>query len=194
MNAHETQSLNAINRAIAELEKTRDAVLARIPLSSRLKKGQWVINKHTNTHYQFQELSKLFDSEVVLKRFGSLKQLSVYTFNKEYIAATQEQVENHLRYLNNKGLVYDGESRAQERLNELFNETKPKVQLPEFYLITVEGKSGAIVRHADFQTAVTEATRLAKKANHRAHIMGVCAIVEPVQVQQPIIEYQLIKK
>jgi hypothetical protein len=61
-------------------------------------------------------------------------------------------------------------------------------------MITVEGKSGSVVRHPDFQSAAVEATRLARLCNHRAHIMGVFAIVEPVQVQKPITEYQLIKK
>jgi hypothetical protein len=181
MNAHETQSLNAINRAIAELEKTREAVLARIPLSSRAQENEWVIDNRTNMHYQMHSISSA--REIVnLKRHGDVTATRIGDFDKYFTLATPTQVENHLRHLKNKGYIPGSKISLES------------VQLPEFYMITVEGKSGAIVRHPDFQTAANEATRLAKKCNHRAHIMGVVGIVEPVQVQQPIIEYQLIRK
>lgn len=77
-------------------------------------------------------------------------------------------------------------TQCRERL-QVVKENK----IPEFYMITVRGENGSKVRHENFDAAVKEATRLAKKLNHTAHIMGVVAVVEPVQVQQPIIEYKL---
>ena len=193
MNSHETQSLNAINRAIAELEKTREAVLARIPLSSRVQENEWVIDNRSNTHYQMHSISSA--REIVnLKRHGDVRATTTSDFDKHFTLATPTQVENHLRYLSRKGYISDSSGSLNSVPANKLESIKPKVQLPEFYLITVKGEHGSVVRHADFKTAVTEATRLAKKANHRAHIMSVCAIVEPVEVQQPIIEYQLIKK
>lgn len=193
MNSHDTQSLNAINKAIAELEKSRETLLSRIPLSSRAQENEWVIDNRSNTHYQMYSVSHR--NEVVnLKRHGAIKNFDIDVFNKNFRLATPTEVESHLRYLTRKGYITDSSGSLNSVPANKLESVKPKVQLPEFYMITVEGKSGSIVRHADFHTAATEATRLAKLCNHRAHIMGVIGIVEPVQVQKPIIEYQLIKR
>lgn len=78
-----------------------------------------------------------------------------------------------------------------EQLQKSKNRLRGNEDIPEFYMITVKGEHGSKVRHASYGAAVEEATRLAKKLNHTAHIMGVVAVIEPVEVQKPIIEYQL---
>lgn len=186
MNTPETNSLIEIDKAIAQLQKTRETLLAKWPLSSRVKKNNWVIDKRSNTHYQYEK--SLSNALIYLLRNGSLKTIGPDTFNEYFSLATPEQVENHLRYLNRNDLNYVREG------EEITPNPTPKIQLPEFYMITVEGKSGSIARHEKLEIAAAEATRLAKKCNHRAHIMGVVAIVEPVVVQKSVIEYQLIKK
>ena len=205
MNTRETNSLNAIDKAIADLQKTRETLLANMPLSSRVTKNDWVIDTRTNSHYQFNEIRQ---NIIGLVRHTGGKTLAPDVFNTNFVLATTEQVENHLRYLNKRGFWYVGQpiqdasgsiksipaDSLGEHIQKLCKASRKEVQVPEFYMITVEGKSGAIVRHPDFQTAVTEATRLAKKCNHRAHIMGVVGIIEPVEVQKPITEYQLIQK
>ena len=195
MNARETQSLNAIDKAIAELQKTRETLLANLPLSSRVKRNDWVIDTRTNTHYQFNEIRQ---NIVGLVRHTGGKTLAPDVFNDNFVLATPEQVEKRLRYLNRNGLGYVGQPILDTSVPlksipaNTLGEMKPKVKLPDFYMITVEGKSGAIVRHPDFQTAATEATRLVKKCNHRAHIMGVVAIVDVEKTES--FEYKLIKK
>jgi SOS-response transcriptional repressor LexA len=198
MNKNVQNTLEAFDKSIAELQKARERFIGKLPLSSKVKKYDWVIDTRTNSHSQFIET---LDSIINLTKYTGTRTLSISQFDADFVLATPEQVENHLRYLNGRGLWYVGRSVIEDVSGSLKSESsnkleslKPKVQLPEFYMITVEGKSGAIVRHPDFQTAANEATRLAKKCNHRAHIMGVVAIVEPVEVQKPITEYQLIKK
>ena len=215
MNKDET-SLEAIEQAIAGLEKIKEAILAKMPLSSRVKKGDWVINKESNTHYQYMQCYRDNDDFqcVNLRRHGGNNKFYLHELNRDFKLATPTQVENHLRYLNSRGLTYDGKpiSDSSGSLNSVPANTLGEVpskkavadyclkqleklkqtQIPEFYMITVEGKNGAIVRHSDFQTAATEATRLAKKCNHRAHIMGFVAIVDVEKTES--FEYKLIKK
>lgn len=60
----------------------------------------------------------------------------------------------------------------------------------DFYMITVTGEFGAKVRHENYYNAIKEATRLAKKQNHKAWVTGVVAVIEPIQqeVQVKVIE------
>lgn len=204
MNSHETKALQAFDKAIAELQKGKEALLANIPLSSRVKKNDWVIDKRTNSHSQFVNIK---ENVVGLIRYTGDRILSVDTFNENFALATPEQVESHLRFLNKKDLWYVGRiedasgifnsiptDSMREHIQKLCKESRKEPQVPDFYMITIEGKNGSVVRHETFEIAAAEASRLAKKCNHRAHIMGVVAIVEPVQVQQPVTEYKLIKK
>lgn len=185
MNIPEIKSLIEIDKAIAQLQKNRETLLTKWPVYHRVRKNGWVIHNPSNTHYQFKDN---FTKNVILTRNGVDSVVDKVFFNRYFSLATPEQVEKHLRYLNRNALNYVREG------EEITPNPTPKINLPEFYMVTVEGKSGSIVRHETLEVAAAEATRLAKKSNHRAHIMGVVAIVEPVEVQKPVIEYKLIKK
>lgn len=63
---------------------------------------------------------------------------------------------------------------------EISHNTKYSETKADFYMITVKGDKGTVVRHETYKLAEKEAIRLAKLANHRAHIMGVVAVVDPV--------------
>ena len=60
----------------------------------------------------------------------------------------------------------------------------------DFYMVTVTGEHGSKVRHDNYDIAIKEATRLAKKKNHKAWVTGVVAVIEPIQqeVQVKVIE------
>lgn len=60
----------------------------------------------------------------------------------------------------------------------------------DFYMVTVTGEFGTKVRHDNYNNAIKEATRLAKKQNHKAWVTGVVAVIEPIQqeVQVKVIE------
>ena len=49
----------------------------------------------------------------------------------------------------------------------------------EFYMVTCLGDKGSKVRHADYDTAVKEAKRIAKIENHPAWVVGVVAKINP---------------
>lgn len=63
---------------------------------------------------------------------------------------------------------------------EVSHDTKHSGAKADFYMITVKGERGSTVRHESYKAAEKEAIRLAKVAKHRAHIMGVVAVVDPV--------------
>ena len=89
--------------------------------------------------------------------------------------------------------VIDAMIEKLRKLEESVNNSSQN-NIPEFYMITLKGENCSKVRHSSYSVALKEATRLAKKHNHTAHIMGVVAVVEPVEVQKPIIEYQVKKR
>jgi len=49
----------------------------------------------------------------------------------------------------------------------------------EFYMVTCLGDKGSKVRHADYDTAVKEANRIAKLNQHPAWVVGVVAKINP---------------
>jgi hypothetical protein len=63
---------------------------------------------------------------------------------------------------------------------DIKTDTKHAGTKADFYMITVKGDAGSKVRHDNYKAAEKEAIRLAKSNNHRAHIMGVIAVVDPV--------------
>jgi hypothetical protein len=63
---------------------------------------------------------------------------------------------------------------------DIKHDTKHAGTKADFYMITVKGDAGSKVRHDNYKAAEKEAIRLAKSNNHRAHIMGVIAVVDPV--------------
>lgn len=199
MNSNETKTLEALDRAIEDLNKAKQALIDKMPILSRLKKNDWVIDKRTNSHSQFVDIKH---GIINLVRYSGTRTLAPDVLNENFTIATPEQIEKHLRFLNSKGLWYvdkkvvilDYSGELAKSIPATSHYPKSKIDVPEFYLITVKGEQGAKVRHESFDVAVREAKRLAKKTNHRAHIMGVVGIIEPVQVVEPITEYQLITK
>ena len=173
MNNYEKNYIAELDKVISKLEEIKNFVLFNVPLIEKVTENSWVILNDTNAYFIFKGL-KVADNKVKLVRNNETFSYTFHEFNNNFRLATRAEVEQHLTFLSGKNKVKEN-------------------KLPEFYLITIEGKNGAVVRHPDFKTAVKEATRLAEKCNHRAHIMGVVAIVEPIVVQQPITEYQLIK-
>lgn len=62
-------------------------------------------------------------------------------------------------------------------------ELKSKTPDHEFYMLTCTGEHGSKVRQPNFDVAVKEAHRIAKKQKHRVSILGVVAVVDPIQVE-----------
>lgn len=169
------QAIKSIDNAIAVLEAQKLKLIESIPLADRIVTGTWIIKKNQNKYYQ----AIVFNANsIVLRRNGFEESFNLTDFNQNFRIADKWEIEQHLDFLK-------GKQHAKEQAQ--------KPQLPEFYMITVKGERGATVRHESFEIAVKEATRLSKKTEHRAHILGVVGIVEPTVVQQPIVEYQLIK-
>jgi len=164
------------------LNEQIEALRETIPLDKRVQHKQWVIEKSKNKYYQYLNHAT---HVVSLKRGHEFEYPKIEEFNKNFRLATKEEVFQHENFLLSKQMREEQEE--EEKLN-------PKPTLPEFYMLTVNGDKGSIVRHATYECASQEAIRLAKRENNRVHIMGVVGIVEPKVVQQPIIEYQVINK
>ena len=164
-------AIDTLSYAINQLTKQRNILLSNIPLFDKLKVCDWVIEKKHNKYYEVERLEK---TNVILKRNNETYRITSTDINNNFRVAEHWEVEQHLEFL---------------RVKKAFQ----KPQLPEFYMITVKGENGTKVRHESFDLAVKEAKRLSKFTEHRAHIMGVVAIIEPTVVQQPILEYNLIK-
>lgn len=177
MDKSAVHSINAIDKAIAELQKAKYQLLNSMPLFDKVVGNfEWVIKKSENKYYRVA--SKCTPLGVVqLSRNNCVTEFDSKLLNEQFRLAEDWEAKQHEAFLQSK------------QVRQEF-----KLQLPEFYMVTVRGIRGAKVRHETFEKAVEEATKFSQKENYRAHIMGVVAIIEPTQVQEPKTEYKLIKK
>lgn len=136
-----------------------------INLIDRVAFNAWVIRKNANKYYQFRNFN-FEKNEIVLTRYNEPNTtLSLNSFNQEFRLADAAEVLQHTKYLEHK----------QAKLVE---EKKLDVEKCDFYMLTVTGDSCSKVRHTTFKEATTEATRLAKKMQHKVYILGVVATVD----------------
>ena len=218
MNAKERNMLLIIDKQIAELQKAKEELLRTKPLVNILsnKQGFWVIEMKTNKYFQFV-CSEL--GHVKLVRFGGVFTISVDEFNTSFRIASVNEVKQHIEFLERTGKHYIRQNFTQKveqrevyevhealvttkldgmthsgglsKLKDIkFESHKIDPKKCDFYMVTVTGEFGTKVRHDNYENAIKEATRLAKKMNHKAWVTGVVAIVEPIQqeVQVKIIE------
>lgn len=248
MNAKETKMLSIIDKQIAELQKMKEQLLATKPLSDIVKDKPWlwVIEKETNTYYQFVGFAWGDDIDIHISRHGVSCGLTSSSFNSGFRIATSVEYKQHIEHLERTGKSYikqDFTQRVEQReaserkvvnldfaslyqnevlgidvqeeitkwlksmskpfcldvkhtggLNQLKQcKLEPRKIDPkkcDFYMVTVTGEFGAKVRHDNYDNAIKEATRLAKKQNHKAWVTGVVAVIEPIQqeVQVKVIE------
>ena len=92
--------------------------------------------------------------------------------------------ENHLHKMRDHiGMVFQ-QFNLFPHLTAIENEKQAELaKLNELELKWIEVQAGIAAAEAntiDLQGSITEAIRLAKSNNHRAHIMGVIAVVDPV--------------
>jgi len=218
MNAKETNMLSIIDKQISELQKAKEKLIRTRPLVNILtnKQGFWVIEMKTNKYFQFL-YSEL--GHVKLERFGVVFSISVDEFNTSFRIASVNEVKQHIEFLERTGKHYIRQNFTQKveqrevyevhealvttkldgmthsgglsKLKDIkFESHKIDPKKCDFYMVTVTGEFGTKVRHDNYENAIKEATRLAKKMNHKAWVTGVVAIVEPIQqeVQVKIIE------
>jgi hypothetical protein len=184
MNVNETNTLLAIDRQIAILQKRKEQILKAKPLSEMVKYKRyiWVINNGIGRYYQFVCID---GDKVRLGRFGQTFSLDKNDFDNSFRIATEDEIKQHLRYLKSKDLFFIDEQLAHlEKMNEQLSTPKKHMIDPtkcDFYMVTVTGEFGSKVRHDNYDKAIKEATRLAKVQNHKAWVTGVVAIVEPIK-------------
>ena len=226
MNAKETKMLSIIDKQIAELQKMKEQLLATKPLSEIVKDKPWlwVIEKETNTYYQFVGFAWGDDIDIHISRHGVSCGLTSSSFNSGFRIATSVEYKQHIEHLERTGKSYikqDFTQRVEQReaserkvvnldfaslyQNNVFFEGKHNSEYDrmvkdmvhtidpkkcDFYMVTVTGEFGTKVRHDNYDNAIKEATRLAKKQNHKAWVTGVVAVIEPIQqeVQVKVIE------
>ena len=206
MNAKETKMLSIIDKQIAELQKAKEELMSSIPLLDKIKENQWLIQIRSNIYYQFKRIGETY---VYFDRFGVEFIWEHPDVNCDFRLATGNEVKQHIEYLESKGKSYIKQNftqRVEQReayernyvnldidFSSLCSEYKTHTIDPkkcDFYMVTVTGEFGAKVRHDNYDNAIKEATRLAKKQNHKAWVTGVVAVIEPIhqEVQVKVIE------
>lgn len=216
MNAKETKMLSIIDKQIEELQKMKKQLLETKPLSEIVKDKPylWLIQKETNTYYQFVGFA--LGDDISISRHGVSYAVSRSYFNSKFRIATSVEFKQHIEHLERTGKSYieqDFRQRVDQReaseigidlylklleqrhnseydrmVKDMVHTIDPKKC--DFYMVTVTGEFGAKVRHDNYDNAIKEATRLAKKQNHKAWVTGVVAVIEPIQqeVQVKVIE------
>lgn len=110
---------------------------------------------------------------------GQYPPMYCFVGNGEKLHLTQSEINYRFTKANNNDLisiVKNGNNLSMA----ISHNTKHSGVKADFYMITVRGDKGSVVRHESYKVAEKEAIRLAKLAQHRAHIMGVVAVVDPV--------------
>lgn len=216
MNAKETKMLSIIDKQIEELQKMKKQLLETKPLSEIVKDKPylWLIQKSTNTYYQFVGFG--LGDDITISRHGVSYAVSRSHFDNTFKIASSVEFKQHIEHLERTGKSYieqDFRQRVEQReaseigidlyrklleqrhnseydrmVKDMVHTIDPKKC--DFYMVTVTGEFGAKVRHDNYDNAIKEATRLAKKQNHKAWVTGVVAVIEPIQqeVQVKVIE------
>jgi len=196
MNSKERNLMLEIDEKIANLQKMKERLLNIKPLSEIVKDKPylWVIDSTCNIYYQFIANN---DNEIILGRFGKTFKFSKSNFDTYFRIASSCEFKQHIEYLNSKGMYFiDACGKGMSGTNDFTIKEGPKKHMIDptkcdFYMVTVTGEHGAKVRHTNYNVAIKEASRLAKKLNHKAWVTGVVAIVEPIQ---PEIQVKVITK
>lgn len=160
-------------------------------LVSCVKVNDWVIEKKSNTYYQFKGLSPN-ETATWLGRHGHTSPTLTLEFNKEFRLANADEIKQHENFLTitNKMFVprkIDNSTGGTTKNVTIFAKEHKEIVKPsfditkcDFYLVTCRGLMGAKVRHLDYATAEKEAKRISEKENHETWILGVVASVKPV--------------
>ncbi len=197
-------ALETINHQIAVLEKIRESIKnelnagkslvddIRYRLSDNVIKTDWVIEKDTNTYYQFLSRNNV---GVGITRHNATRAIEINDFNKNFRLAKAIEVKQHKAYLTSKGIKFldtplnitlKGESKTRNdmSLKTVFNDGLIKTDFDpmkcDFYMVTCTGQNGSKVRHPDYESAEKEAIRVAKLKEHQSWVVGVVATVKPV--------------
>jgi hypothetical protein len=196
MNSSEKNTILLIDDQIAQLQKMKEQLLKAKPLSEIVKDKPylWVIDSASNKYYQFIGDNS---NQIQLGRFGKIFNIGKSQFDREFRIASSCEFKQHIEYLKSKGMYFvDTCGKGMSGTNDFTIKEGPKKHMIDptkcdFYMVTVTGEHGAKVRHTDYDVAIKEASRLAKKLNHKAWVTGVVAIVEPIQ---PEIQVKVITK
>ena len=167
--------------------------------------GNWVIEIQNNTHYQ---IGSCKDSKnLTLVRNGNSVNVTLARFKREFNFATIGEIKRHLSYLNKTGrthMIIDDcngiksemifkPKTAKEVLKDIMN-----IKYCDFYMVSVDGKSGSTVRHTSYESAEKEAVRLCELLNAETFIVGVVASVKPKpitkMVPQTTISHEIINR
>jgi hypothetical protein len=108
MNAKKKNILSLIDKQIAELQSMKDQLLTSIPLIDIVngKPWLWVIEKYTNTYYQFAGLNHGCYKNVILSRFGKEETIGVQQFNDNFRIASSAEFKQHIEHLERTGKKY----------------------------------------------------------------------------------------
>lgn len=187
------QAINKLNQltgmqsVVATIIKVREALVesvkSAIPLNEMVTKGTWIINKYTNTYYQY--IGDSIGGKIsYLKRNGIDKPIDTKVLNNDYRLADASEVKQHLEFLASKRpniakIILPIESYKVKHDKNPYTPTFDPMKC-DFYMVTCRGNHGAKIRHKSYAEAETEAIKIAKSENHETWIVGVVASVKPV--------------
>jgi hypothetical protein len=108
MNAKKKNILSLIDKQIAELQSMKEQLLKSIPLIDIVngKPWLWVIDKNSNTYYQFSGLNHGCYKNVILSRFGKEETRGVQFFNDNFRIASSGEFKQHIEHLERTGKKY----------------------------------------------------------------------------------------
>lgn len=187
------QAINKLNQltgmesVVATIIKVREALVESvksvIPLNEMVTHGTWIINKFTNTYYQYIGLG-LTGKVTYLKRNGVDKPIDTEMFNRDYRLADASEVKQHLEFLVSKRpniakVIIPINCYKVKHDKDPYTPTFDPMKC-DFYMVTCRGIRGAKVRHTSYAEAEKEAMKIAKSENHETWIVGVVASVKPV--------------
>lgn len=154
------RQINGINNQIND-------IVSNYNLSSYLEINDIVKDKGNNRLYVFNSIE------------GQYPPMLCFIGNGEKLYLTKSEIDYRFTKASLSDLMEVIKSGSKAPI-EISHNTKHSKAKADFYMITVKGDKGSVVRHETYTAAEKEAIRLAKVAKHRAHIMGVVAVVDPV--------------
>ena len=199
------KSLKSLNE---QLEATKKAIrkiksdFFEFIKTGNVKCGDWyILNKNDNkVYYQY---SHILGTEIVrLRRHSKNVDITIDEFLSNYVKATEYEAYQHINFLLkrgddfiNKNIVSNKTTGFFDFLNEYVGDIfqNPNFILSnndevndlinrkkcEFYMVTCRGNYGAKIRHSNYDNAVLEAERIAKRENHPTWVVGVVKKINP---------------
>jgi hypothetical protein len=170
-----------IERAIAMATS-----VAKLNIIERFKDYPWVIKQNRTNPTYYQQVS-VIGEVVTLSRMGKTCTINYKTYIQEFKVATEDEIIQHLNYLNLSNRPYLQKVVVQDMSGSVsatsHNEQPIKAIKPadaDFYCVTLKQGRGCTQYHGTYEQAEKEATRLSKQEKKKAYVLGVVGEVEVV--------------